>query len=198
MGEGSSQTLSLRKAVLIVALANFAYFFVEFAVAKHIQSVSLFADSVDFLEDTAVNLLILLALGWTARKRALVGMLMACLLIVPALALIWTAWQKINSPLPPEPWSLSITGFGALVVNLGCAYLLAQFRYHSGSLTRAAFLSARNDAYANVAIIAAGLLTLFWPSAWPDLIVGICIGLMNADAAKEVWEAAREEHKEQA
>jgi Co/Zn/Cd efflux system component len=40
-------------------------------------------------------------------------------------------------------------------------------------LTRAAFLSARNDAIANVAIIAAGFATAYlWHSAWPDLIVG--------------------------
>ncbi len=48
-------TDGLRRAVLVVALANLAYFFVEFAVARRIGSVSLFADSVDFLEDTAVN-----------------------------------------------------------------------------------------------------------------------------------------------
>jgi hypothetical protein len=46
-------------------------------------------------------------------------------------------------------------------------------RHHGGSLTRTAFLSARNDALTNIAIIAAGLLTeFFWPTAWPDLIVG--------------------------
>src|SRR3954451_82018 len=51
--------------------------------------------------------------------------------------------------------------------------MLARYRAHGGSLTRAAFLSARNDALANVAIIAAGLVTaVLWQSAWPDLIVG--------------------------
>jgi Co/Zn/Cd efflux system component len=62
-------------------------------------------------------------------------------------------------------------------------------------LTKAAFLSARNDALANIAIVAAGLLTAYTLSAWPDLIVGLGIAAMNADAAREVWEAAREEHK---
>jgi len=46
---------SLRAAVLVVALLNLAYFGVEFAVALAIASVSLFADSIDFLEDTAVK-----------------------------------------------------------------------------------------------------------------------------------------------
>ena len=81
------------------------------------------------------------------------------------------------------------------MVNLACAFLLARYRRHGGSLTRAAFLSARNDAYANVAIVAAGPVTAATLSAWPDLIVGLAIAAMNADAAREVWEAAREEHK---
>ena len=107
--------------------------------------------------------------------------------------MLWTAWEKFNLPIAPDPWMLSATGLGALAVNLGCAFLLARFRNHSGSLTRAAFLSARNDALANIAIILAGLVTLYWHSGWPDLIVGIGIAILNADAAKSVWNAARQE-----
>lgn len=185
---------SLRHAVIFVALANLAYFGIEFAVALHIGSVSLFADSVDFLEDASVNLLISVALGWSARHRARVGMGLAGLLLVPALATIYTAWTKISSPLPPEPTLLSITGTGALVVNVICAFVLAKHRAHGGSLAKAAFLSARNDALANIAIIAAGFVTAATGSGWADIVVGIGIALMNADAAREVWTAAREEH----
>lgn len=185
----------LRKTVILVALLNLAYFGVEFTVARAIGSVSLFADSVDFLEDTAVNLLIALALGWSVVRRARVGMVLAALLLVPGLAILWTAWAKFHAPLPPEPFALSVTGAGALMVNLSCAYLLARFRSHSGSLTKAAFLSARNDALANVAIIGAGLVTALTLSGWPDLVVGLGIAAMNADAAKEVWEAARAEQQ---
>lgn len=187
--------IKLRRTVLVVALLNLAYFGVEFLVALAIGSVSLLADSVDFLEDASVNILIFFALAWTVRSRARVGMTMAFILLIPALAFLWTAWAKFMDPIPPESFALSLTGFGALLVNLFCAYLLAQYRHTSGSLTRAAFLSARNDAFANVAIIGAGLATAYlWHSAWPDLIVGLGIALMNMDAAREVWEAAREEH----
>ena len=186
----------LRRAAMIVALANLGYFGVEFAVAVAIGSVSLFADSVDFLEDTAINLLIVLALGWSAPARARVGMALAAIILVPGLATLWTAWQKFMVPVAPEPLALSLTGLGALAVNLACALLLARVRHHGGSLGKAAFLSARNDALANVAIIAAGLVTaVLWRSAWPDLVVGLAIAAINADAAKEVWEAAREEGK---
>lgn len=70
----------------------------------------------------------------------------------------------------------------------------SSFRSSRGSLTRAAFLSARNDAFANVAIVLTGLVTAFvWRSAWPDLVVGLAIAALNADAAREVWEAAEKE-----
>lgn len=186
---------NLRKAVIIVAVLNLAYFGVEFAVALAIGSVSLFADSIDFLEDASVNFLIAIALGWSATNRARVGMALAGILLIPGLATLWTAWEKFLLPLPPAPLPLSLAGVGALVINLSCAFMLVQFRAHSGSLTRAAFLSARNDALANVAIIAAGFVTAYTFSGWPDLIVGLGIAAMNADAAREVWSAAREEHR---
>ena len=186
---------SLRRAVRLVVLLNLAYFGVEFAVALAIGSVSLFADSIDFLEDAAVNGLILLALGWSAPRRARVGMALAGILLIPGLATLWTAWQKLSLLVPPAPVPLSLTGLGALAVNLFCAFLLARYRAHSGSLTRAAFLSARNDAFANIAIIAAGIVTAATVSPWPDLLVGLGIFAMNLDAAREVYAAAREERR---
>lgn len=187
---------TLRKTVLIVALLNLAYFGIEFAVALNIGSVSLFADSVDFLEDASVNVLIWVAFAWSLKARARTGMAMAGILLIPAIATVWVAWGKLHAPTPPAPLPLSITALGALAINLSCALMLVRFRAHRGSLTRAAFLSARNDAFANLAIILAAAVTLFWRSAWPDLIVGLGIMAMNADAAREVWQAAREEHRE--
>jgi Co/Zn/Cd efflux system component len=188
---------SLLRRVRIVALLNLAYFGVELAVAVAIGSVSLFADSIDFLEDASVNVLVLLALTWSARSRARAGMVLAGLLLVPGIATLWTAWAKISSPVPPAPVLLSLAGAGAFAVNLTCALLLARFRHAGGSLTRAAFLSARNDVLANVAIVAAGLATAFLSrSAWPDVIVGLAIAVMNVGAAKEVYESAREERRD--
>ena len=186
-------TSELRRAVIFVALINFAYFFVEFAVARHIGSVSLFADSIDFLEDASVNFLVLVALGWSVRRRARVGMVLALLLLVPGIATAWMVVRKLQAPVPPAELALSMTGLGALAVNVICAFVLVRVRNVAGSLSRAAFLSARNDAVANCAIIGAGILTFLWASAWPDLLVGVGIFLLNLDAAREVFEAARRE-----
>ncbi len=185
----------LRRAVKIVAILNLAYFGIEFAVAYAIGSVSLFADSIDFLEDASVNFLILIALGWSAARRARVGMILAGILLVPGFAVLWTAWQKFAMPVPPAPMPLSLAGAGAFLVNLSCTMLLVRYRQHAGSMAKAAFLSARNDVLANVAIVGAGIITVYMPSAWPDLIVGLGIAALNAGAAKEVYQAAREEHR---
>ncbi|MEO5829356.1 MAG: cation transporter [Rhodanobacter sp.] len=192
----STSDNALRRVVLVVALLNAGYFGIEFAVALSIGSASLFADSVDFLEDASVNLLILLALGWSLKARARVGMGLAAILLVPALATLWVLWSKLHLPVPPAHIPLTVTGLGALAVNFGCAMLLMRYRRHGGSLTRAAFLSARNDVVANIAIVLAGVMTALAPSAWPDVIVGAGIMLMNADAAREVWQAARDEHRQ--
>lgn len=186
---------SLRRIVLVVALLNLGYFGIEFAVAMGIGSVSLFADSVDFLEDASVNLLIWAAFAWSLKARSRVGMALAGILLVPALATLWAAWGKFQAPIPPAPLPLSMTALGAMLVNLACALMLTRYRSHRGSLTRAAFLSARNDVFANVAIVVAALVTRVHPSAWPDLIVGLGIMAVNADAAREVWTAARDEHR---
>ncbi len=92
----------LRRVVLTVAGLNLGYFFVEVSVALAIGSVSLLADSVDFLEDTAINLLIALALGWPLRRRAVAG---------HAMALV-TAW----------------TGSGWPDIVLGCVIALVSSR----------------------------------------------------------------------
>jgi Co/Zn/Cd efflux system component len=122
-------------------------------------------------------------------------MVLAAILLVPGFATLWTAWDKFWLPLPPAPIALTLAGTGALAVNLTCAIILARYRGHAGSLTRAAFLSARNDAFANIAIIAAGFVTAATLSGWPDLVVGLAIAAINADAAREIYVAARQERR---
>lgn len=189
----SSHHRIFRRVVMLVAALNLAYFFIEIGVARHIGSVSLLADSVDFLEDTALNVLVLMALGRSLKTRGRVGLVLAAIILAPTAATLWTAWHKFLTPSPPNPTLLSATALGAMAVNFACAVLLARFRHHQGSLTRAAFLSARNDVAANLVIIVAALVTFGWRTGWPDLAVGLGIAALNADAAFKVVRAARRE-----
>lgn len=183
----------LRRVVLTVAILNFSYFFVEFSVALVAGSVSLLADSVDFLEDTSINLLIFVALGWPLARRAVLGKVMALVILGPAAVAAWQAIVRFSDPVAPEVLPLVLASLGAIVVNGTSAWLLAGVRFHGGSLSRAAFLSARNDVLVNVAIIGMGVLTAWTGSGWPDLILGCFIILIALHAAYEVWEVSEEE-----
>lgn len=186
--------MALRRTVLTIAVLNLAYFLIEFYFGRIFNSISLISDSVDFLEDASINILIVLAIGWTLRKRQITSYFLAAVLLIPGIAFIWNAIHQILSPEVPEGAGMSYVGLGALVVNLTCAFLIARHKDEEGGLVKAAYYSARNDAIANVLIIAAGVGTLIYPSMIPDLLIGIIIFLMNADAAKKVLETARKEN----
>lgn len=189
----SDDARRLRRVVLTVALLNLGYFFVEFAVALVAGSVSLLADSVDFLEDTSVNLLIFVALGWPLAHRAVMGKAMSVLILGPAAVAAWEVVQRFGDPVAPSFLPLLLASLGAIAVNGTSAWLLATVRHHGGSLSRAAFLSARNDVLVNLAIIAMAAVTVRTGSGWPDLVLGCAIILLALHAAHEVWEVSEEE-----
>lgn len=185
-----------RRIVAWVAILNLIGFIIELVIASIIGSAALFADAADFLEDFLINMLVLTALGWSVASRRKASYGLAGLILIPAVAAFGTAIWKIVSGEPPEPLALSITAIVAMLINLASALLLLQLRKHETALVRGAWLAARNDVLANLLILAAGIVTLFWLSPWPDIAVGIVIGIINLSAAAEVFEQARAENPE--
>ena len=186
---------SFKKAVLIVAVLNLLYFFIEFIAALNIRSVSLLADSIDFIEDASINFLIFFAISLTLAKKAKVSIILSIIMILPGLTALWAIWQQVLYQEPPRPIGLSLVAFGALIINCLCTFILIRFKNFSGSLTRGAFLSARNDALSNIAIILTGIITFFHPSIWPDIIVGIFIAFLRTESALEIFNKAMRELK---
>lgn len=182
-----------RVMLAVVAAINFVGFVGESVVALVIGSASLFADAADFLEDTLINLLVLTAVGWSLSARRKASYALAGLILLPAVAAFVMVGLKLVTGEPPEPLTLSVTAVGALVINVVSAVLLFRVRTGGGALMTGAWLAARNDALANVLIIVAGVVTVFWASVWPDVAVGLVIGVINLYAAKEVFEQARAE-----
>ena len=187
---------ALKPIVARVAFLNLGYFGIEFYFAHRFHSVSLLSDSLDFLEDASVNILIYLAFSLAVIWRKRLSYLFALLLLLPGLSFIYNAIQQIADPIAPTGKGMSVVGMGALAVNLYCAIILNKFKDIKGGLAKAAYFSARNDAVSNVLIIVAGLVTLMWSSAIPDLLVGLVIFYINAGSARDILNAAREEHRE--
>ena len=188
--------MTLRHTVIVVALANLAYFVVELHFGRIYNSVALIGDSVDFLEDASVNILIFLAIGWSLARRQSVSYLLALLLLIPGIAFLWNAIRQFADPQTPDGAGMGWVGFGALLVNVSCAFLIARHKSEEGGLVVAAYYSARNDAIANILIIIAGLITVSTAEVWPDLLTGIVIFALNSTAAKEIITAARREEKD--
>ena len=195
VGKKSGNIISVRGTLIIVALLNLAYFFIELFAAIKINSVSLFADSIDFLEDTFVNLLILFSFLISSTLRPKLSKILVIVILLPGLTALWAAWEQLVRPLPPEAFKLTLVGFGALLTNITCTIILMKFKKNNKSLIKAAFLSARNDVLANLIIIAAGITIMIYPSIWPDLIAGLIIFLINFDAAYKVYQIANSEDK---
>ncbi len=176
----------LRETVAIVAFLNLAYFSVEFTFAQIYDSLALLSDSLDFLEDAAINLLIFMAFTWSIIARKRLSYLLALILLIPGVVFILEAISRFQEPQVPNGPGMSVIGMGALAVNLYCAMALARHKQDEGGLAKAAYLAARNDAVANVLIICAGVITSFWASQIPDLVIGLVIFSMNFDAARQV------------
>ena len=186
---------SFQKVIFFVAILNLLYFFIEFIAALNIRSVSLLADSIDFIEDASINFLVFFAIFLTPIKRAKISILLSVIMVLPGITALWATFQQIIYYNPPKPLELSIVALGALIVNCLCIYILARYRNNKGSLTKAAFLSARNDVFANIAIIIAGGIIYFYPSIWPDIIVGLFIAYIRIKSAIEIYRKAHYELK---
>lgn len=67
------------------------------------------------------------------------------------------AVRRFSDPQAPEVVTLVLASLGAIVVTGVSASIPARVRHAGGSLSAAAFVSARNDVRVNLAIIAMGI-----------------------------------------
>jgi len=183
---------AIKWLVAAVMLLNLGYFAIELYIGNSIGSVSLTADSIDFLGDAAINTLILVGLFTGTHLHPGLRHVMAALMLLPILATILLAWQKFDALEVPTLFPFMITGAGALLVNLICAFLLVIYSRLAEDVRAASYYYERNDAIANIAVICTGIFTaVFWTSAWPDLVVGVILGLINMKSAYTVWVTGR-------
>ena len=187
--------MDIRKAIFCVIFLNLSYFMIEFYSAYRIGSASLFADSIDFLEDTAINALILFSVSWSLKNRLRLSLFLALLILIPGLTALWTVGQQFINKSYPDSFDLSLVGFGALIINLFCIKILLRFQNNQESLYRIAFLSAKTDILSNLAIITAGIFLYFFPSIWPDILVALCIVIINFDASFKIYKSVQKQQK---
>jgi len=180
---GNSADPRYRRVLWAALVVNAAMFLIEIGAGMQSGSVSLLADSIDFLGDAAnyaVSLLVLsMALAWRARAALLKG---ASMLLFGLFVAGRALWSLANG-VPPEAATMGIVGTLALLANVGVAVALYAWRDGDANM-RSVWLCTRNDALGNLAVLAAAAGVFGTGSAWPDLAVA---GVM---AALAVWGGA--------
>ena len=181
-----------RTVLLLSAGLNLAMFLLEGGIGLAVGSAALIADAADFLEDTAAYTLAALAIGWSSRSRAWVGVAQGTAMGLVGLTAVAEIIRRLIEGGAPSPTAVGATAMLALAVNGFCAWRLVRFRSGDASM-RSIWLSTRNDAVLNgLTILAAGLIFVT-KTGWPDIFAGALIAAINLWASAEVLMAARRE-----
>jgi Co/Zn/Cd efflux system component len=182
--------------VLWVALAlNSLMFVVELGASWTSGSVSLMADSIDFFGDAANYGLSLAVLAMAASVRSKAALFKAACMGAFGVFVLGRAAWSLQTGTPPEPATMGMVGFAALLVNAGVALMLYRFRSGDANM-RSVWICSRNDAIGNVAVMLAALGVFGTGNSWPDLLVAAIMGGLALTGAWSVRHHARAELRE--
>ena len=181
-----------RRALWIALIVNAAMFAVELVAGELGDSRALQADALDFFGDSANYAISLgvagLALAWRARAALVKG---ASLVALGAYVMIGAAIAAFDGS-SPVPTIMGGVGLAALAANVGVALML--YRYRGGDANmRSVWICSRNDATANIAVVAAAFGVFGTGTAWPDLIVAAIMAALGIWGGLEIIAQARAE-----
>lgn len=181
-----------RRILWIALIVNTLMFAIEIIFSLQANSVSLLADSIDFLGDAANYGISLWVLAQSVRTRAKASLFKAASMALFGIGvLVHAIWNAITGVLP-DAQTMSLVGLLALAANLGVAWLLYAYR-NGDSNMRSVWLCTRNDALGNIAVIIAAIGVFGTGTAWPDLFVAMVMASLALTAAWQVTKQARKE-----
>jgi cation diffusion facilitator family transporter len=181
-----------RRALYAVIAINAIMFIVEMTAGLMSGSQALKADALDFGGDTATYALSLMVIGASVRTRALASLVKGASLAIIAFAVLVMTIYRVLNGASPEPGTMGLIGFIALLANLTSVFILLRWR-DGDSNVRSVWLCSRNDAIGNVGVILAGGLVAFTGSAWPDLVVAVLLASLFLKSASAITlQATRE------
>ena len=160
-------------------------FLVELGAGELADSRALQADALDFFGDAANYAISLgvagLALVWRARAALVKGITLAALGGYVMVAALLAAVQGAS----PQAGIMGAVGGAALAANVGVAVMLYRFRRGDAN-RRSVWICSRNDAIANVAVVAAALGVFGTGTAWPDLIVAAIMAALGISGGIQI------------
>ena len=176
------------RRILWVALAiNLTMFGVEVLSGLGARSVSLLADSLDFLGDAANYGVSLFVLGMALHLRARASLLKGITMAAFGLWVLFITLSHAIAGTVPDAPTMGVVGAVALIANVTVAALL--YRYRNGDSNMASvWICSRNDAIGNLAVMLAAAGVFGAGAGWPDFAVGAS---MSALALYGAWQIVR-------
>ena len=166
-------------------LINGIMFFVELSVGWFAQSTGLIADSLDMFADATVYGVSLYAVGRSVRMKLRAAHLSGWLQIALALAALSEVLRRFVFGSEPASTLMMVFGFIALIANTLCLVLIAKNK-KSGAHMEASWIFSANDVIANLGVMLAGFLVAVTGSRYPDLVIGLVIGLIVLNGARRI------------
>ena len=131
---GLLKNAAYRRVLWIALLLNLAMFGVEIVAGVRAGSVSLLADALDFLGDSANYGISLWVLGLGLAIRARASLFKAFSMLAFGIWVLGSAiWQIYSGTLPDAP-PMGIVGTLALLTNFGVAWLLWAHRHGDSNM----------------------------------------------------------------
>ena len=188
----AAKTRQYRTALWAALGINGVMFLVEIIGGIQAGSVSLLADSLDFLGDTANYGISLFVLNHALRTRAKASMIKGgSMLLFGLFVLGSTAYRWWLGELP-NYHEMSLIGVAALIANVLVVWILYHFREGDSNM-ESVWLCSRNDALGNLAVILAGFAVYFTQSNLPDLLVALFMAYLAITAGWQVVQHAKQE-----
>lgn len=181
-----------RRILWVALIINALMFLIEIIFSQRANSVSLLADSIDFLGDAANYGISIWVLAMSVQTRAKASLLKAASMGLFGVGVLAHAiWNAITGVVP-DAQAMTLIGLLALAANVSVAFLLYAYR-NGDSNMRSVWLCTRNDALGNIAVVFAAIGVFGTGTNWPDLIVAAIMATLALTASYQVVKHARAE-----
>lgn len=164
---------------------NAAMFAVEIVAGFLAQSTGLMADALDMFADAAVYGLSLFAVGRPAAMKLRAAHMAGWLQLMLAALVLGEVVRRFVYGSEPVSGLMMGMGLLALCANVACLVLVARKR-DAGAHMKASYIFSANDVIANAGVILAGFLVAVTGSNYPDLVIGVIVGLFVLNGARRI------------
>lgn len=182
------------RAVRWALVLNAAMFFVGAAVGLIADSSGVLADALDMLADASAYAIALLAIGRPASFKQGAATASGWILMILGVGVVIDAVRRALGESEPNAWMMLPVAMLSLIVNATVLRLLHPYRKGEVHL-RATWVFTRADVIANLGVIVAALIVLGTGLRWPDLAIGIVIGLYVIKEAIEILRDSRADRR---